>query len=995
MRRLAAWWLPLLLLAAAGAAALGDDADGGADSLKSALEAISRRQRDLAALGGAAPPLAHYRAPPADLAFLAPPRDFAGDGQPENIGYGYQKSAAAGGGGAEAAGGGRALERLLLEYVEAGGGAPPPGEKRGGGAPSVFRERAALREPLVRMRRPVRLQPLSSFRERAALQAFDAEKRGRPLELARELQAEQEAEQALVEREREEAEEEEHEREEEEEAERRQREEEEEREDEYLDLLQGLWRKYRQANPDVRRIEDLSPEDLQELLAGIADADVDEQLVAHDGPAKRQYGGFDYFNNAGALGGWQGGGMYRKRGKQRLEQPGGAGAGAGFLYALKFASPAAQRDALEALADDDDAEAGGERDEDVARLAAAAAAAAAAPVGSGGRRLTPVEWERAAAAEAAAEAAEDAFGAGPAEEYQRLLAAAGAGAGAEAPPVLRKRTRAAPRQRMLYDGIPVRKRFPVTKRSSDFYANPPLMHRRASAPPGAPQDERRRKKDAGAGAGAATDPKVANELTQIFGSELREGDAEGEGGAGAAATTAAPAPAPSSPAGGAAPPSAVPAPAAGSPAPPTASPGHGHSHAHGARNGSRELTPDEQRASSGHDSVEQPLALSRAQAPLDIQKKSVDWSEYFGLDRRRKKAGPGGDERWLMDRYRNLALASAVRKRGPALAGGADAQGPPLEAPPLDTRHFALGDIFSRASRQRQGAAGGSRLDGVDSKLQGMEDLIVNEAVKYTGAHEGATDPREVQEVKDKILARLAAAYSLEKMRLALREFKSSLQAQKMSRYNPENQQKGNEEDKKKRVAVKKEKAEEKEHEKEEQEASAEEEEEEEEETKRAAAKKAEDEATEFLEEPRGIEPLSEGYMGQAHPNAIEDECPVLVGVERKCRAVGAAAGDRAHVFLPLCTLHQICYLCGPAVGASSAAACDALFAREAALGCGEDAACALAARRSVALLRRRAPPPPPASPNASPFGPAPERCWPGSCLVQRFLAAPLGARAR
>ncbi|GLH01471.1 Protein of unknown function, partial [Gryllus bimaculatus] len=70
--------------------------------------------------------------------------------------------------------------------------------------------------------------------------------------------------------------------------------------------------------------------------------------------------------------------MYRKRGKQRLEQTGGAGAGAGFLYALKFASPAAQRDALEALADDDDAEAGGERDEDAARLAAAAAAA---PVG--------------------------------------------------------------------------------------------------------------------------------------------------------------------------------------------------------------------------------------------------------------------------------------------------------------------------------------------------------------------------------------------------------------------------------------------------------------------------------------------------------------------------------------------------------------------------------------------------------------------------------------
>ncbi|GLH01470.1 Uncharacterized protein GBIM_07612, partial [Gryllus bimaculatus] len=203
--------------------------------------------------------------------------------------------------------------------------------------------------------------------------------------------------------------------------------------------------------------------------------------------------------------------------------------------------------------------------------------------------------------------------------------------------------------------------------------------------------------------------------------------------------------------------------------------------------------------------VEQPLALSRAQAPLDIQKKSVDWSEYFGLDRRRKKTGPGDDERWLMDRYRNLALATAVRKRAPALAQAeGEGEGPPLEAPPLDTlvvdvtidaKYAVVAEVipvvnvvpgehileFVVIEVASIGAAGGGRLDGVDSKLRGMEDLIVNEAVKYTGAHEGATDPREVQEVKDKILARLAAAYSLEKMRLALREFKSSLQAQKMS----------------------------------------------------------------------------------------------------------------------------------------------------------------------------------------------------------------------
>jgi hypothetical protein len=71
----------------------------------------------------------------------------------------------------------------------------------------------------------------------------------------------------------------------------------------------------------------------------------------------------------------------------------------------------------------------------------------------------------------------------------------------------------------------------------------------------------------------------------------------------------------------------------------------------------------------------------------------------------------------------------------------------------------------------------------MDAKLRNIEDVIVNEALKYTGAHEGTSDTKEIQEVKDKVLAHLATAYSLEKMRQALREFKSSLLAQKMSRY--------------------------------------------------------------------------------------------------------------------------------------------------------------------------------------------------------------------
>lgn len=69
--------------------------------------------------------------------------------------------------------------------------------------------------------------------------------------------------------------------------------------------------------------------------------------------------------------------------------------------------------------------------------------------------------------------------------------------------------------------------------------------------------------------------------------------------------------------------------------------------------------------------------------------------------------------------------------------------------------------------------------EDIDSKMRAMEDLIVDEAIKYTGAHEGTKDSKEIQEVKDKVMAQLAAAYSLEKMRRALGEFKASIAAQK------------------------------------------------------------------------------------------------------------------------------------------------------------------------------------------------------------------------
>lgn len=45
--------------------------------------------------------------------------------------------------------------------------------------------------------------------------------------------------------------------------------------------------------------------------------------------------------------------------------------------------------------------------------------------------------------------------------------------------------------------------------------------------------------------------------------------------------------------------------------------------------------------------------------------------------------------------------------------------------------------------------------------------------------------------------------------------------------------------------------------------------------------------------------------------NAIEDDdCPLLDTMEKRCRAINLLSGDVHQQFLPLCGVHQLCYLC-------------------------------------------------------------------------------------
>lgn len=150
-----------------------------------------------------------------------------------------------------------------------------------------------------------------------------------------------------------------------------------------------------------------------------------------------------------------------------------------------------------------------------------------------------------------------------------------------------------------------------------------------------------------------------------------------------------------------------------------------------------------------------------------ITKKSVDWSNYFGLDKRsgnrdenlgiEKRSAKGlklnnVDEDWLVNRYReHLAKINGD-----------------------------LGDDSGYIdAKQRRDEA---KLDAIKHKLKNIEDMIIDEAIKYTGAHEGeALDSKEVQHIKDRVMSRLAAVYSLEKMRHALTEFKKSIAEQRQN----------------------------------------------------------------------------------------------------------------------------------------------------------------------------------------------------------------------
>lgn len=417
-------------------------------------------------------------------------------------------------------------------------------------------------------------------------------------------------------------------------------------EEEYLNILRSVWNKYRKNNPYMNDIEDISEGDIGEIMDYLEDNGVYDEGIKEEA-RKRQYdGGYDFLTHDVAMGGWGvGGHQFRKRWNQRLD--GDENQKGNFLYSLKFVSPAANPEAIESLKDEEGLDLPDERDEDILRIS------------PGPNRKEHDTWfpvfERDEAPEGILVNPNE-------EDYQRLVMAK---QNDHSPGPSRKRFASlaqpnygvreifpapqvfpTPGKKYFYDTAVLKKRFPVTKRSSGFYTSPPLLHHKSFA--FVDNSETRRKKDV-----VTTDPKVACELNQIFSSptvsdllhsethlkETAHGNESSEKGVidtEHVATTH----------------------------PPVASNSTASSKVREEGNITNHDDPRHESGSAKKTTAEQPITASRTEATLDIKKKSINWSDYFGIDRRRKKTGPVGsgnhsgtsndhpiDDEWLFNQY--------------------------------------------------------------------------------------------------------------------------------------------------------------------------------------------------------------------------------------------------------------------------------------------------------------------------------------------------------
>uniref|UniRef100_A0A182N7I9 Uncharacterized protein n=1 Tax=Anopheles dirus TaxID=7168 RepID=A0A182N7I9_9DIPT len=289
-------------------------------------------------------------------------------------------------------------------------------------------------------------------------------------------------------------------------------------------------------------------------------------------------------------------------------------------------------------------------------------------------------------------------------------------------------------------------------------------------------------------------------------------------------------------------------------------------------------------------------------------KKSIQWNKYFGMDRRKKDGRNGGPVPYPLSFYKTY-------------------------------------DEDRKKKNVNQ-----DKLESMAQKLKGIEDLILDQTVKYTGDQEGTiTEPAEMEELKDKLVERLATAYSIEKMRHTLERLKESVDDDHLKLNEVEPELPREEKEKAKRVAVKKERAEydHSQHSMEGNDKVAHDEvennldEAEGEKKKKKRTQKRYQEIFREPEEPEVDEDFSRGLVVES------TECPLLDAFERRCRGVDVLSGDIYQELLPACGAHQLCYLCGV-----SPKVCDLQYISEADNICENQPDCQTTARSVLMILR-------------------------------------------
>lgn len=300
--------------------------------------------------------------------------------------------------------------------------------------------------------------------------------------------------------------------------------------------------------------------------------------------------------------------------------------------------------------------------------------------------------------------------------------------------------------------------------------------------------------------------------------------------------------------------------------------------------------------------------------PLQIKKKSIDWSDYFGYDRKKKSNGDIDNE-WLMERY-HKAIAMATKRNAEY----------PLQH--FHNHNPNEGSHLKTFKKKNDDNDEEAKLIEMDAKLKNIEDSIVDEALKYTGAHEGSTDSKEIQEIKDKVISRLAAAYSLEKMRQALGEYKMSIAKQRKEMQNS----KELDDDsffEEKRVSV--------------------------------PRKQAIDEDREKVPEGDNNIKCSHGKQDcdeqtyKPSSDIVEEESHWLRGdcpqIQRACNEVAEVLGHYGRTLEPACNIHQVCLFCGENSWFAPTRQCNVLFLAKADELCGGDIDCNKTANHSVRYL--------------------------------------------